>query len=120
MSFFKTDSINYSFIVSKVGELIEDNDLHKIRSHMNYLLEEISYARYQWETLLDMEDWEGASKLLHREKLIIQQMELANDESALLKIQKRDPEFQASDLKTFYAELIELFKQLERLIGSAD
>ena len=119
MKFLKSDIIDYSFIEMKVGELMQVKDPQKLRSHLTYLLEEISYARYQWEMSFAKDDWDHAARILHREKLIIQQLELAKEDSFLLKIQKRDPAYQSNDLKLFYSELIEIFKLLERLIGSS-
>ena len=119
MKYFKSDPLDFQFITAKVGELIGINDPQKMRSHLSYLLEEISYAKYQWENSLEKEDWEQAATILHREKLIIQQLELAKDDTILLGIQRRDPVYQPAELKLFYGELIELFRELEKLVGSS-
>jgi uncharacterized protein YqgQ len=117
MQYFKTGNINISFLQLKIKEMVQVDDLQKIKGHMAFLLEEISYARFQWEIFTKKKDWVQAAKILHREKLIIQQFELMYDESILLKIQKNDPIITPKELKLFYQELISLFSDLEKLIG---
>jgi len=117
MKYFKTENIHISFLQLKIKEMIQVDDLQKIKGHMAFLLEEISYARFQWEIFTEKKDWVQAAKLLHREKLIIQQFEWMYDDSILLKIQKNDPNLTPKDLKLFYQELISLFSDLEKLIG---
>lgn len=117
LKYFDTSKINLPFLRGKIKEMIQVDDPQKINAHMSFLLEEISYAKYQWEVKIAKKDWAEAAKILHREKLIILQFELLYDEGLLMKIQKNDLFFTPRDLKLFYKELIYLFSFLEKLIG---
>jgi uncharacterized protein YqgQ len=117
MEYFNSGKIDIVFIRKQVMEMIGDTNLQKLQVHMSFLLEEISYAKYQWELTLAKEDWSKAANILHREKLIIHQLELLNDESLLLKIKNKDPSFTSRELQIFYRELIHVFTELEKLIG---
>ena len=117
MSHLKNLEINFQLLCTKVGEIIGDDSPQRIQASMVYLLEEVSYARHQWELCLKNRDWHQASKILHREKLFINAFDLFYQPEMINQIQKSPDDFKLTELKFFYTEMIQLFKKFETLIS---
>lgn len=117
MSNLKHLEINFQLLCTKVGEIIGDDSPQRIQASLVYLLEEVSYARHQWEECLKNRDWHLASKILHREKLFINAFDLFHQPEMVVQIQKNPDDFKMTELKSFYAEMIQLFKKFETLIS---
>ena len=116
MQFLKETDISFAQLCTKVGEMIGDESPSKIQSLLVYLLEETSYARYQWEQCLKKNDWYLASKILHREKLFINSLDIFKNQEIVYAIQKSPEDFKRTELQIFYTEMLELFKNIEKLI----
>ena len=116
MQFLKETDISFAQLCTKVGEMIGDESPSKIQSLLVYLLEETSYARYQWEQCLKKNDWSLASKILHREKLFINSLDIFKNQEIVYAIQKSPEDFKRTELQIFYTEMLELFKNIEKLI----
>jgi HPt (histidine-containing phosphotransfer) domain-containing protein len=115
-SFIKERVIKFDHLQKTIGEMIGDESPQKIQSLLIYLLEEISYARHQWEISLKEHDWDLASKIFHREKLFINTLDIFKQSQLVAEIQKNPHDFKITEVKKLYAEMIELFKKIENLI----
>lgn len=116
-AFLKDIQIDLPQLCNIISDMTESRSPEKIQDLMSYLLEEVSYARHQWEECLKKQDWAYAAKILHREKLFISSLDVLADPDQMIRMQRNDSSLKTSDQKTFYAGLIFLFRNIEALIG---
>lgn len=116
-SFLKEVQIDLHLLSNIISEMTGDRSPEKIQDLLSYLLEELSYARHQWEQCVRKQDWSLAAKILHREKLFISSLDVLSDPDIMIRLQQQDSSISTSDQRNFYNALIELFQKIELLIG---
>lgn len=118
--FLKDVQIDLQQLRDIISDMTGDRSPDKIQDLMSYLLEEISYARHQWEQCVQTKNWLLAAKILHREKLFINSLDVLSDADEMVRFQHNDSSLTKSDQVEFYTGLIALFKKIEILIGQAN
>lgn len=115
--FLKEVQIDLQQLSNLISDMTGHRSPEKIQDLLSYLLEEISYARHQWEQCIQKQDWSLAAKILHREKLFISSLDVLSDPEIMIRFQQKDTSISTSDQRNFYNGLIALFKKIEILIG---
>jgi PAS domain S-box-containing protein len=99
-------------IISTINEMA-GNDPVQSSKMMNYLLEEVDFALIGWKDCIESKNWDGARKILHREKVMIKSIGINGYDSMIKEIEDTSVEKTEAEMILLFSQLVDLFQNLK-------
>ena len=93
-------------------------DAQQVSRLIGYLLEEVNFSLSQWESSIEMKDWESARSILHREKVMIKSIGINGFDGLISEIENDSVRKSESEMTLMYSQLIDLFTMLKSRFSS--
>jgi PAS domain S-box-containing protein len=122
--FFSNGSVRdkyYNSIRKKIISTINDmagNDPIQASKMMDYLMEEVEFALIGWKECIESKNWDGARKILHREKVMIKSIGINGYDGLIKEIEDTNIAKTESELILMFSQLVELFQNLKDKFAS--
>lgn len=119
IDFFSSQVINmdkfstiHSKIVESVTSMSSGDGMQSKKLYMS-MLEEISFALNSWKDALKTLNWDEASKVLHRQKVMINSIGIDNYDFLIEELEDDTLHKSESEYKLMYSQLISLFQSIK-------
>jgi CheY-like chemotaxis protein len=99
-------------IISTINEMA-GNDPVQSSKMMNYLLEEVDFALIGWKDCIESKNWDGARKILHREKVMIKSIGINGYDGMIKEIEDTSVEKTEAEMILLFSQLVDLFQNLK-------
>jgi PAS domain S-box-containing protein len=99
-------------IISTINEMA-GNDPVQSSKMMNYLLEEVDFALIGWKDCIESKNWDGARKILHREKVMIKSIGINGYDGMIKEIEDTTIEKTEAEMILLFSQLVDLFQNLK-------